>query len=45
MYFLYIETGYASTAKTREEALAEARRYYIEKLASQEIEILVEDEE
>lgn len=45
MFYLYLDTGFASRAETPEQAREEARQYFIEMLQRKEIDFTIEDEE
>jgi len=44
MFYLYLDTGFASQAETEEEAREEARLWFIKALQEKHIEVLLEDE-
>lgn len=45
MFYLYLDAGFASNAKTVEEAREEARLWFINALQNKDMEFEVEDEE
>lgn len=44
MFYLYLDTGFASRAENEEEAKEEARLWFIKALQEKHIEFMVEDE-
>lgn len=45
MFYLYLDTGFASRAENEEEAKEEARLWFIKALQEKHIEFMVEDEQ
>ena len=44
-FFIYLESGYASDAESEEDAIAEAKTGFIERLQKNEVDFLVEEDE
>ena len=44
-FFIYLESSYASDAESEEDAIAEAKAGFIERLQKNEVAFLVEEEE
>ncbi len=44
MYFVYLDTGYASEATTEEEAKEEAKSYFLEQLQRDNLQFSLEEE-
>ncbi len=44
MYFVYLDTGYASEATTEKEAREEAKAYFLEQLQRDNLEFVLEEE-